>query len=89
MQIEGFIASTEYGPVEHGIECRDLIDTHRWHLKQLRDVVHDADARPSFVLPLAEVQERNYRSFLVLRWIARDDFLRSPEVIGGERKGYL
>lgn len=83
MQLE-FIASIEYGPVEHGIERRDLIDTHRRHLKQPRDVVHDADARPSFVLPLAEVQERNHSSLLVLRWIARDDFLSSPKVIWGK-----
>lgn len=78
-----------YGPVEHGVKRRDLIDAHGWHVQHLRDIVHDADARPSFVLPLAKIQKRNHCSLLVLRRIARDDFLCTPEVVWSEREGYL
>ena len=58
-------------------------------MEQLCDVVHDTYACPSFVLPLAEVEERNYGGFPVLWWVTRDDFLSALEVLGVEFKGNL
>jgi hypothetical protein len=59
----------KYGPVEHGVERRDFVYSHRWHFEQLRHVVHNTDARPSLVLSLAEVEEGNGGSLLILWWI--------------------
>ena len=71
-------------PVEHGVERRDLVDSHRLHFEQLRHIVHDADARPSLVLSLPEVQEGNNSRLLVLRWVMRDDFISVFQVLGCE-----
>jgi hypothetical protein len=76
-------------PVEHGIEGRDLVDPHRRHLKELCDVVHDTDARPPFVLPLSDVEERDDRGLLVLRRIFGDDLLGPLDVVSCECEGYL
>lgn len=67
-------------PVEHGVERRDLIHTHGWYFKHLRNMVHNADTRPSIILPLAEVEERNSGGFFVLRWVARDYLFGKLEV---------
>lgn len=76
-------------PVEHGVEGSNFIDTHWWHFKELRDVVHDADTCPSFVLSLAEIEERNDSSFLVLWGIPGNDFFRLLQVIWGKLERYL
>jgi hypothetical protein len=76
-------------PVEHGIEGRDLVDPHRRHLKQLCDVVHDTDARPSLVLPLSDVEERDDRGLLVLRRIFGNDLLGPLDIVSCECEGYL
>lgn len=68
-------------PVEHGIEGRDFVHPHRWHLKELCDVVHNADARPSLVLPLSDVKERNDRSLLVLRRISGNNLIGPLHVL--------
>ena len=68
-------------PVEHGIERRDLIHTHGGHLQELRDVVHNTDTRPSLVLSLRQVEQRNDSGFLVLGRVVRDDFLCAGEVL--------
>ena len=82
-------AGEQDAPVEHGVERRDLVDTHGRHLEQLRDIIHDADARPSLVLPLAEVEERDYGGLLVLWWVSADDFLGTFEVVWVEFEGNL
>jgi hypothetical protein len=64
-----------YVPVEHGVESRNFIHSHRWHFEQLRHIIHNAYARPSLVLPLAKVQEGNDSCLLVLGRIMRDDFI--------------
>jgi hypothetical protein len=74
----------DHAPVEHGVERRDLIHPHRLHLEQLRHIVHNADARPSFVLPLAEVEEGNDGRLLVLRRVMRDDFIGAFKILGCE-----
>lgn len=71
-------------PVEHGVEGRNLVHAHGRHFEKLGDVVHDADACPAFVLPLAEVEERNDGGLLVLGRVVGDDLLRTLQVIRGE-----
>jgi hypothetical protein len=70
-----------YGPVEHGVERRDFVHSHGLHFEQLRHVVHNADARPSLVLSLAEVEEGNGGCLLVLWWIMCDDFIGAFKVL--------
>ncbi len=76
-------------PIEHSVKRRNLIHTHRRHLQQLRHIVHHADTRPSLVLSLPEIEQRDDGGFLVLRWVLCDDFFRAFEVLGGEFEGYL
>ena len=68
-------------PVEHGVERRHFVHPHGLHFEQLRHVVHNADARPSLVLSLAEVEERDDGRLLVLRWVMRDDFICAIKVL--------
>lgn len=65
---------TPYSPVEHRVKSSDLVDSHPRHLQHFRHGVHNADTRPTIVLPLSEVQERDHGRLLVLRWITTDDF---------------
>jgi hypothetical protein len=51
------------------------------HFEQLGHIVHDADARPSLVLSLAEVKEGNDGRLLVLRWVMRYDFIGVFQVL--------
>lgn len=60
--------------VVHGIECGHLVDTHRRHLQQSRDLVHDADASEA-VLALAKIQQRHHRRLLILARVAAQDLL--------------
>jgi hypothetical protein len=71
-------------PVEHGVERRDFIHPHRLHFEQLRHIVHNADARPSFVLPLAEVEEWDDGCLFVLWRVMRDDFIGAFKILGCE-----
>jgi hypothetical protein len=64
-------------PIKHGIESRDFVDPHRWHFEQLGHVVHNADARPTLVLPLPEVEEGDNGCLLVLVRVMGDDFIRT------------
>ena len=70
-----------HAPVEHGVERRDFVHPHGLHLEQLRHIVHNADARPSLVLSLAKVEERDDGRLLVLRWVMRDDFIGTIKVL--------
>jgi hypothetical protein len=60
-------------PVVHGVEGGNLIDAHRGHLEQARDLVHDGDAGEA-VLALAEIEERHDGGLLVLWRVALEDF---------------
>ncbi len=71
-------------PIKHGIESRNFVDSHRRHFKQLGHVVHNADARPALVLPLAEVEERDNGCLFVLGWVMGNDFIGACEILRGE-----
>ncbi len=68
-------------PVEHCVKSSDFIDPHWWHSQQVRHVVHHADARPSLVLALSQVEEWYDCSLLVLWGISGDDFVCSLLVL--------
>ena len=42
-------------PIQHSVESGDFVDTHRGHVEDVGDLVHDANAAPT-VLALAEVE---------------------------------
>ena len=71
----------DHVPVEHGIERRDFVHSHWLHFEQLRYIIHNADARPSLVLPLAKVEEGNDSCLLVLGRVMRDDFIGTFKVL--------
>lgn len=52
-------------PVVHGVECRNLVYSHGWHLKYPSYLIHDADAGES-MLALSEVEEWHNGGLLVL-----------------------
>lgn len=72
--------------VVHGVECGDLIDTHRRHLQQPRDLIHDTYTREA-MLTLAKVEKRHHGGFLVLRRVAFEDFGDEFLVDGIELEG--
>ena len=78
-----------YVPIEHGVKRRNFVYTHGRHLQELRYVVHDADACPSLVLPLSEVEERDGSGLLVLRRVVRDDLLCTLHVFRCKLERYL
>lgn len=63
-------------PVKHSVKGRHFVHSHGRHFQELRHVVHNTNARPSLVLPLAQVEERNDGGFLVLWGVSRDNFFR-------------
>ena len=62
-----------WGAVVHCIKGCHFVDSHRRHLEDARNFVHDADTSPA-VLALAEVKERHDGGFLVLWRVALEDF---------------
>ena len=76
-----------YGrPVVHGVEGRDFVDAHRRHFEDFGDFVHDGDGGEA-VLALAEVEEGHDGCFLVLGWVAFEDFGDDLLVGGVEGEG--
>jgi hypothetical protein len=71
-------------PNKHGIESRDFVDPHRLHFEQLGHVVHNADARPTLVLPLSEVEEGDNGCLLVLGRVMGDDFIGACKILRSE-----
>lgn len=59
-------------PVVHCIECRHFVYSHGRHFKSPSDLVHDAYACEA-MLPLPQIEERHYRSFLVLWRVSFED----------------
>lgn len=72
--------------VVHGVESSDLVDSHRRHLQESRNLVHDTDAGET-VLPLAEVEQRHDGGLLVLAGVAGQDFLDELLILGVELEG--
>lgn len=70
-------------PVVHGVESCDFVDTHRGHLEQPGDFVHDTDAGPA-VLALAQVEQGHDSGLFVLGRVAFKDLIDEPEVLFGE-----
>jgi hypothetical protein len=60
-------------PVVHGVESRNFVYTHGWHLQYPRNFIHNADAAES-MLALSQVEKRHYGGLLVLRGVPGDDF---------------
>ena len=70
-------------PVVHGVESRNFVHTHWWHLQYPRNLVHDADAGES-VLTLAEIEERHNGGLLVVGGVSRDNLLDELLILFGE-----
>lgn len=69
--------------VVHGVEGRDLVDTHGGHLEHASDLIHDADAGEAG-LALAKIQEGHDSRLLVLGRVALEDLIDEGEVLGRE-----
>lgn len=69
--------------VVHGVEGRNLVDTHRGHLEHASDLVHDANAGEA-VLALTEVKQGHDGSLLVLGRVALEDLIGKFEVLVGK-----
>lgn len=73
-------------PVVHGVETRHLVDSHRRHLQQPRDLIHDADRRET-VLALTQIEDGHNGSLLVLRRVTLEDFGNDGFILGVELEG--
>jgi hypothetical protein len=69
--------------VVHGVEGRNLIDTHWGHLEHASDFIHDANAGEA-VLALAKVKKRHDGGLLVLGRVALEDLIGEGEVLLGK-----
>jgi hypothetical protein len=72
--------------VVHGVESGDLVDSHRRHLQDTRNLVHDADASET-VLSLSEVEQRHDGGLLILAGVAGQHFLDELLILGIEFEG--
>mmetsp|Transcript_8566 Transcript_8566/g.14508 ORF Transcript_8566/g.14508 Transcript_8566/m.14508 type:complete len:229 (-) Transcript_8566:200-886(-) len=57
---------THLGPIEHGVEGCDLIDTGRSGSNNLSHLVHCGHRQPTTVLTLGQIQQRNNTRLLVI-----------------------
>lgn len=73
-------------PIIHRIKSRHLIDSHRRHLEDSRNLIHDAQARKT-CLALTEIEKWHHSGFLVLWWVAGEDLFDDGLVLGGEGEG--
>lgn len=74
--------------VVHGVKGCNLVDTHRGHLKNPRDLVHDADGGEA-MLALAKVQNWHHSSLLILRWVALEQFGDDGLILWREFEGNI
>lgn len=73
-------------PIIHRIKSRHLIDSHRRHLKDPRNLIHHTQRRET-CLALTEVQKWHHGGFLVLWGVAGEDLADDGLVLGGEGEG--
>jgi hypothetical protein len=73
-------------PVIHSIESRNLVHTHRRHLQQSCNLIHDAQTRES-VLSLSKIQQWHHSGFFVLWGIALQDLVDELVILLGELEG--
>ena len=72
--------------VVHGVERRHLINAHRRHLQQPRDLVHHTNAAEA-VLALAQIQQRHDSRLLVVGGVPAEDLLDQLLVLRAELEG--
>jgi hypothetical protein len=72
--------------VVHCVECSNLIDTHRRHLQQSSNFIHDAQACET-MLPLSEIENWHHGRFLVLWWIALQNLIDELVILLRELEG--
>lgn len=75
-------------PIVHGIECRNLVHSHWWHLQYSCNLIHNAQARKS-MLSLSEIEDGHHSRLLVLGWVAFEDFFDELVVLLRELEGYI
>ena len=80
------VVATDGGSVVHGVEGGDLVDTHRRHLEETGDLVHDAYAGET-VLSLAEVEQRHDGGLFGVWGVSGEDFLHELLIDGVEFEG--
>ena len=73
-------------PIIHSIKRRHLINSHRWHLKNPRHLIHHTQTSESG-LSLSKVEERHDGSLFVLGRVAGEDLFDDGLVLGGELEG--
>ena len=84
MSIKTSLATRHNIPIEHGIESCDLVYSHWRQFEELRHIIHDTNASPSLVLPLAKIKKRNYSSLLVLRRVVGYNLLGAFRILRSE-----
>ena len=60
------------GSVVHSVKGRNFVNSHRGHLEQSGNLVHDANTGET-VLSLSEIEERHASGLLVLRGVSLED----------------
>lgn len=69
-------------PVKHGVKCGYFINTHWRHIQDICNVVHNTNARPSFILTLTKIKKRNDCSLSILWRIARNNIMCMLQIFG-------
>lgn len=77
------VKSADRGSVVHCVEGSDLVHSHRGHLQNSSNLIHDADTRKA-MLALSEVKKRHHRRFLVLWGVAFEDLIDELLIDGVE-----
>lgn len=68
------VVFSDWVAVVHCVEGCHLVDSHWWHLKDTRNLVHDTQTGEAG-LALAKIEQRHNSCLLVLWWIAGKDLL--------------
>jgi hypothetical protein len=74
--------------VVHGVECRNLIDTHWRHLQYPRNLIHDTQARKS-MLSLSKIEYGHDCRLFVLGRVSLEDLVNELVVLLGELEGNI
>lgn len=77
-----------WGTVVHGVERSHLVDSHRGHLEEAGDLVHDANAGEA-MLTLSEVKKGHDGSLLVLRGVPFEDLRHEGLILRVELEGEI
>jgi hypothetical protein len=80
------VISSNWVPVVHGVEGRNLVDTHGRHFQQSRHLIHNTDASET-VLSLSKVEQGHDSCFLVLARIPSEHLLDKLFILRVEFEG--